>query len=183
MWGDVRRGEQQLHNGAPRTGRNRATYVELDALVPNGWATLAGMHSPPAGAPFNMILSDGLHSSTALVAEMSHLLNHRLFTPAASVIAWDDCSRNLQMAVEEPLLKMMRAQHSTLCYTRVEIGGWIGHGEPPHGCCIMSTFPAAWTRSLFDDASAAPSSASSPAAVAARATFAQARKAMQCWES
>lgn len=186
VWENVLRGQGQ-HDGAPKSG-HRVTYVEADALVPNGWAKLQAMHAPGAGVPFNFILSDGLHTSSALAAEMTNLLSHNLFTPRASVIAWDDCggpagNEKLRRAVEGPLLKMMRAAHPTVCYARVEIGGWVGEAEPHHGCCVISTFPAAWTRSLFERASAAPPSESSPAAVAARAIFAQARKSMQCYES
>ena len=81
-------------------------YLEADGMQPNGYERLAHTSyrdithgqaeapspgvSPSPTFRFNLILSDGMHTSKALKREMESLLKYRLMSDD-TVMLWDDC--------------------------------------------------------------------------------------------
>ena len=70
----VGKGERRPTGGVKAWG-NGVSYVEADALVPEGWAQVQAMHT---SNPFNFVLSDGLHVPLALRTETTYLLSRKL---------------------------------------------------------------------------------------------------------
>ena len=142
-------------------------------LAGGGRAGLLSKYIPPGGRARARVKGGGAAAEGA---------------PEKVLVAWDDCDENskthkaMKATVEGSLLrKFSRARLGPqVCYTHVTLNGWIGTGERPHGCCLMSTYDL---REFFREEDAAPAASTSPAAKFARALFAQARANMRCSEA
>ena len=83
---------------------------------------------------------------------------------------WDDCSSTLQQTVETSLFEKIVAANMPhrVCYVRVEINGWIGASEAPHGCCLVSMGDNFHLHELFKPEHAATSGSNSDSATFSR---------------
>merc|ERR1712107_256751 len=101
--------------------------------------------------PFNLVLSDGLHTPDAVENETSMLIAKELIQPGQEfAMVWDDCGnvvdnelayneiRDVVVKKNFPKLRSLFAnQH--VCTGRFVIPGWVGQNEFSHGTCVFTT--------------------------------------------
>lgn len=133
----------QFWSPSPLTGGNAIHYVASDAMGPNGWENLAAIKSRNGRAPFNLVLSDGLHSSGALAKEVEYLKLHSMLASPSDgplTIIWDDCHGSLHATVHRVLRELAEAtKRADLCFVTLFVPGWMGIQEPLHPTCILTS--------------------------------------------
>jgi hypothetical protein len=109
----------------PKSG-SKLTYVCADIFDEKAWELLAG-------ASFNLVLSDALHSAQALEFEWAHLSKTGIFNPEEVVIMWDDLNGEMktwfQHEQKDIANRLSIPGHQV---TTAYINGWLGRREFPH---------------------------------------------------
>lgn len=129
---------------SPLTGGNAIHYVASDANSPTGWENLAAIKRRNGRAPFNLVLSDGLHSPGALAKEVEYLKqNSMLASPSGGplTIIWDDCQGSMHATVHHVLIRELAeaTKRTDLCFVTLFMPGWMGIQEALHPTCILTS--------------------------------------------
>lgn len=119
------------------------TYIEGDEFATSSWDVLSqlvhGSSSSSGSSPFNVVLSDAMHSPDALVAEVDNILLYRLLNASAFAMLWDDCDGILADTFWNILRPKLLAIYPSMAFHRVSVYGWLGiheQGGRRHGTCI-----------------------------------------------
>merc|ERR1712139_334387 len=105
-------------------------YGTGDAFNKATWSHLKKSLVATEG-PMNVVLSDGLHIATAVLAEFEGLLHNDIIQPEPGkpfTMVWDDCETGIKDAVLhniQPRLQRLFSGRS-VCHGWFEINGWIG---------------------------------------------------------
>jgi len=159
-------GDQMSHWPATHaTHRNSIYYVASDAMNISGWRELArlrlGRRRGLGGGPFNLVLSDGLHTAAALSWEISQMKAGGFLARTADgplTIMWDDCAGRMYHSVRAAVRPVAAAlERSDLCFASFRVPGWAGVNEPLHPTCLLTSLsPAVLARVLPANVSCAP---------------------------
>ena len=125
------------------THENDIYYVASDATNATGWHELALAHKAKGKPPFNLVLSDGLHTAGALAFELRHMQKQGFLAHSAEgpvSVIWDDCDHALQRTVSSGVASVAAALgRKDLCFVRFNILGWAGVNEKPHPTCLLTS--------------------------------------------
>lgn len=111
---------------------NQVQYICADVWDQNSWSKLEGNK-------FNLVFSDALHSSEAILFEFEMLVKYKLLDEKF-VIIWDDLVGKMKTAFFK-IIKKYHEQYNIQDVYLLNINGWIGEHEGPHSVGIISNFP------------------------------------------
>ena len=111
---------------------NKVKYICADVWDENSWSRLEGNK-------FNLIFSDALHSSEAILFEFEMLVKYGLLDKKF-VIVWDDLVGKMKTAFFR-IIKKYHDRFGIRDSYLLNINGWIGENETPHSVGIISNFP------------------------------------------
>jgi len=106
-------------------------YVCADVWDENSWAKLKGNK-------FNLVFSDALHSSKAILFEFEMLVKYDLLDEKF-VIIWDDLIGKMKKAFFRIIKKYDKKYEIKDIYL-LSINGWIGEHEGAHSVGVISNF-------------------------------------------
>ena len=112
-------------------GDNQVKYICADVWDENSWAKLERNK-------FNMVFSDALHNTEAILFEFEMLVKYNLLD-ARFVIVWDD----LVGKMKNSFFKIIKKYHDRFGIRDtylLNVNGWIGVNETPHSVGIISNF-------------------------------------------
>jgi hypothetical protein len=105
---------------------NHVTYLCADIFDEQAWAWLAGQK-------FNLVLSDALHTASALEFEWTHLSQADILHPDEVVVMWDDLNGEMKTWFLEKQSAISRQLAVAPADVRtVFLNGWLGRREFPH---------------------------------------------------
>jgi len=109
-----------------RESGSQVSYLCADIFDEQAWARLAGQN-------FNLVLSDALHTASALEFEWAHLGQAGLLNPDEVVIMWDDLNGEMKawFLEKEAVIRRQLAVPDANVRT-VFLNGWLGRREFPH---------------------------------------------------
>jgi hypothetical protein len=109
----------------PESG-GKVTYICADIFDEQAWELLAG-------ANFNLVLSDALHTAAALEFEWAHLSRPGVLDPAKTVIMWDDLNGEMKTWFLDKRVTIARnLAIAPSNVSTVYLNGWLGRREFPH---------------------------------------------------
>lgn len=92
--------------------------------------------------PVNLVLSDGMHTGSAVGTEVENLISHGIIQPGKNfAMVWDDCGGGIHDTVFQknfPRLRSLFAGQAT-CSGKFNIPGWVGQNEYSHDTCVFTT--------------------------------------------
>jgi hypothetical protein len=107
-------------------------YMCADVWDENSWAKLQGNK-------FNLVFSDALHSSKAILFEFEMLVKYDLLDDKF-VIIWDDLIGKMKKAFFRIIKKYDKKYQIKDIYL-LSINGWVGEHEGAHTVGVISNFP------------------------------------------
>ena len=124
--GSIKKTASSLTRYLHRETGNPVTYLCADIFDEQAWARLAGQK-------FNLVLSDALHTASALEFEWAHLSQSGILHPDEVVIMWDDLNGEMKTWFLEKQAAIGRDLGVRLADVRtVFLNGWLGRREFPH---------------------------------------------------
>lgn len=106
-------------------------YLSADVWDESSWAKLKG-------EKFNLIFSDALHTSEAILFEFEMLVKYDLLDEQF-IIVWDDLVGKMKKSFFRIIEKYDKVYKIADIYF-MNINGWIGKNEQPHLVGMISTF-------------------------------------------
>ena len=107
-------------------------YLCADVWDENSWAKLKGNK-------YNIVFSDALHSSKAILFEFEMLAKYELLDEKF-IIVWDDLIGKMRKAFFK-IIRNYDKKYQIKDVYLVPLNGWVGQFENPHSVGIISNFP------------------------------------------
>lgn len=124
--GSIKKNDSSITRYLHRESGSQVTYICADIFDEKAWARLAGQQ-------FNLVLSDALHTASALEFEWAHLAQSGILHPDEVVIMWDDLNGEMKswFLEKQPAIRRQLAVEPANVRT-LFLNGWLGRREFPH---------------------------------------------------
>ena len=124
--GSIKKTASSITRLLHRETGSQITYLCADIFDEKAWGRLAGQQ-------FNLVLSDALHTASALEFEWAHLIQPDVLHPSEVMIMWDDLNGEMKswFLGKQPAIGQQLGVAPANVRT-LFLNGWLGRREFPH---------------------------------------------------